>query len=260
MVILDSEGLGLRGLAGRVQTLVAGGVGEAGGEDEAARISGAGGAAGDEEGPGAEGGVVEIPVVYDGPDLDEVAGLTGLSREQVIERHVAAEYLVGWLGFSPGFGYLTGLDPELHVPRRDSPAPRCRPVRWPSPARWPPSTRRRHRAGGGCWGGPRPSCGTPGASHPRCWRPASGSGSGRWTSWAIRATCSRPAPRPATNRSRPRNGSSRWCGQGRSRSWPTSAVPATATWACRVPVPRTRRACGWPIGWSATPRTPPSWS
>ena len=60
-------------------------------------------------------------MVYDGPDLDEVAGLTGLSREQVIERHAATEYLVGWLGFSPGFGYLTGLDPELHVPRRDSP-------------------------------------------------------------------------------------------------------------------------------------------
>ena len=66
-------------------------------------------------------GVTEIPVVYDGPDLDEVADHTGLSRDQVIERHAAAEYLVGWLGFSPGFGYLTGLDPSLRVPRRDSP-------------------------------------------------------------------------------------------------------------------------------------------
>ena len=124
LVILGSGGSGLRGLAGRLQTLVAGEVSEAGGEDEPTGAPGVGGATGAEgsaEGPGAGGKVVEIPVVYDGPDLDEVAGLTGLSREQVIERHAAAEYLVGWLGFSPGFGYLTGLDPELHVPRRDSP-------------------------------------------------------------------------------------------------------------------------------------------
>jgi biotin-dependent carboxylase-like uncharacterized protein len=65
--------------------------------------------------------VAEIPVVYDGPDLAEVAAETGLSPEEVIERHAAGEYLVGWLGFSPGFGYLTGLDPALHVPRRSTP-------------------------------------------------------------------------------------------------------------------------------------------
>jgi KipI family sensor histidine kinase inhibitor len=127
LVILEPGGLKLRGLAGRLRALVAGGVDDAGGVDEAAGASSAGGTA-DAGGAaragevwGAEGGVIEIPVVYDGPDLDEVAGLTGLSREQVIERHAAAGYLVGWLGFSPGFGYLTGLDPELHVPRRDSP-------------------------------------------------------------------------------------------------------------------------------------------
>jgi KipI family sensor histidine kinase inhibitor len=64
---------------------------------------------------------VEIPVVYDGADLDEVAKLTGLSREEVAERHAAASYTVAYLGFSPGFGYLTGLDPALQVPRRESP-------------------------------------------------------------------------------------------------------------------------------------------
>ncbi len=104
LVIFEPGRVGLQGLAGRLRALVADGV------DGVSERQGAG-----------EGGVIEIPVVYDGPDLDEVAGLTGLSREQVIERHAAAEYLVGWLGFSPGFGYLTGLDPELHVPRRDSP-------------------------------------------------------------------------------------------------------------------------------------------
>ena len=59
---------------------------------------------------------------YDGPDLPGVAALTGLSVGEVIRRHEAAEYRVGWLGFSPGFGYLTGLDPLLAAaPRLDSP-------------------------------------------------------------------------------------------------------------------------------------------
>lgn len=64
---------------------------------------------------------IEIPVVYDGEDLDEVAALTGLSRKDVVRRHSAASYTVAYLGFSPGFGYLSGLDPALHVARRESP-------------------------------------------------------------------------------------------------------------------------------------------
>jgi KipI family sensor histidine kinase inhibitor len=64
---------------------------------------------------------VRIPVVYDGADLAEVAALTGLPAGEVVRRHAAARYTVAFIGFSPGFGYLTGLDPALHVPRRDSP-------------------------------------------------------------------------------------------------------------------------------------------
>lgn len=64
---------------------------------------------------------VEIPVVYDGADLAEVAELTGLSVAEVVARCGAAEYTVAYLGFSPGFGYLTGLDPALRVPRRSTP-------------------------------------------------------------------------------------------------------------------------------------------
>ncbi|TDB89200.1 5-oxoprolinase subunit PxpB [Actinomadura sp. 7K534] len=64
---------------------------------------------------------VEIPVTYDGADLDEVADLTGLSPGEVVRRHCAATYTVAYLGFSPGFGYLTGLDPALRVARRASP-------------------------------------------------------------------------------------------------------------------------------------------
>lgn len=67
---------------------------------------------------------VEIPVCYDaafGPDLDAVATHAGLSREEVIARHVAATYHVAMLGFAPGFPYLLGLDPALHAPRRANP-------------------------------------------------------------------------------------------------------------------------------------------
>jgi KipI family sensor histidine kinase inhibitor len=67
------------------------------------------------------GDPVEIPVSYDGEDLPEVAALTGLDAEEVVRRHTAPEYTVAFLGFSPGFPYLVGLDPSLEVPRRDTP-------------------------------------------------------------------------------------------------------------------------------------------
>jgi KipI family sensor histidine kinase inhibitor len=67
------------------------------------------------------GETVEIPVSYDGEDLPEVADLTGLGVDEVVRRHTAPEYTVAFLGFSPGFPYLVGLDPALEVPRRDTP-------------------------------------------------------------------------------------------------------------------------------------------
>jgi KipI family sensor histidine kinase inhibitor len=67
------------------------------------------------------GETVEIPVSYDGEDLPEVASLTGLEPEEVVRRHTAPQYTVAFLGFSPGFPYLVGLDPALEVPRRDTP-------------------------------------------------------------------------------------------------------------------------------------------
>jgi KipI family sensor histidine kinase inhibitor len=60
---------------------------------------------------------IEIPVRYDGPDLDAVAELTGLPRDEVIARHAAGSYTVAFCGFAPGFAYLTGLDRALEVPR-----------------------------------------------------------------------------------------------------------------------------------------------
>lgn len=67
---------------------------------------------------------VEIPVNYGGPDIEDVAQLSGVSAEEVVSRHVACEYIVAFLGFAPGFGYLLGGDPVLDVPRLDEPRPR----------------------------------------------------------------------------------------------------------------------------------------
>jgi KipI family sensor histidine kinase inhibitor len=66
---------------------------------------------------------VEIAVHYDGPDLDDVAALTGLSRSEVVAAHTGRPWRVAFGGFAPGFAYLVGGDPRLRVPRRDRPRP-----------------------------------------------------------------------------------------------------------------------------------------
>ncbi len=76
--------------------------------------------------PGLHGGsdLVEVPVVYDGDDLDWVGQHAGLSRGEVIARHTDGEYVVAFCGFAPGFGYCAGGDAALQVPRLDSPRAR----------------------------------------------------------------------------------------------------------------------------------------
>ena len=69
-------------------------------------------------------GAVEIAVRYDGEDLAEVAGLLGVSAEEVVARHLAAQWQVAFSGFAPGFGYLVGNDPLFDVPRRATPRTR----------------------------------------------------------------------------------------------------------------------------------------
>lgn len=70
------------------------------------------------------GPLVEIPAVYDGPDLAEVAALSGLNERDVIRLHSTCEFIVAFCGFVPGFAYLTGLPKVLQVPRRKTPRTR----------------------------------------------------------------------------------------------------------------------------------------
>ncbi|MCC6133267.1 MAG: 5-oxoprolinase subunit PxpB [Acidobacteria bacterium] len=75
----------------------------------------------------ARGALHRISVTYggaSGPDVEEVARLCGLSPREVIAYHASAEYVVAFIGFSPGFPYLLGLPEILHVPRLASPRTR----------------------------------------------------------------------------------------------------------------------------------------
>jgi KipI family sensor histidine kinase inhibitor len=74
--------------------------------------------------PGTEeaGPLLELPVTYDGPDLEDVAAYWGCDVEQVVARHQDTELVSAFCGFSPGFAYLAGL--EVEVPRLATPRTR----------------------------------------------------------------------------------------------------------------------------------------
>ena len=62
-----------------------------------------------------------LPTRYDGDDLARIADRAGLTVAETVRGHSEAEYVVAFLGFAPGFAYLSGLDPTLATPRLDTP-------------------------------------------------------------------------------------------------------------------------------------------
>jgi len=65
-----------------------------------------------------------VPVCYGGEhgiDLEDVAKALDLTPEAVVARHVARRYRVAMIGFTPGWSYLSGLDPSLQMSRRQNP-------------------------------------------------------------------------------------------------------------------------------------------
>ena len=65
-----------------------------------------------------------IPVVYGGEhgvDLEDVAKTLNTTPDEIVARHVAGDYRVAMIGFTPGWSYLSGLADSLHMPRRQNP-------------------------------------------------------------------------------------------------------------------------------------------
>lgn len=75
---------------------------------------------------GDPGRLLEIPVCYDpdlGPDLEALAVRSGLSTEEIVQRHSEQEYRVYMLGFLPGFAYMGAVDAAIATPRQEQPRP-----------------------------------------------------------------------------------------------------------------------------------------
>ena len=70
------------------------------------------------------GRLIEVPTLYDGPDLPDTAARSGLSIEELVALHAGREYRAFFLGFMPGLAYCGTLDPRIDAPRL--PVPRSR--------------------------------------------------------------------------------------------------------------------------------------
>lgn len=68
--------------------------------------------------------VVEVPARFDGPDLADVARSWQIAPRAVVDLLLAAELVVAFCGFAPGFAYCTGLPEGRTVPRLDTPRTR----------------------------------------------------------------------------------------------------------------------------------------
>lgn len=68
--------------------------------------------------------VVEIPTVFDGEDMADVAERWAMTEDQAIDHLTKTDFTVAFCGFSPGFAYMRGLGQKFSVPRLDAPRPR----------------------------------------------------------------------------------------------------------------------------------------
>jgi 5-oxoprolinase (ATP-hydrolysing) subunit B len=65
-----------------------------------------------------------IPVAYGGEhgvDLEDVAKTLNTTPDDIVARHIAGDYRVAMIGFTPGWSYLSGLEHSLQMPRLQNP-------------------------------------------------------------------------------------------------------------------------------------------
>lgn len=70
------------------------------------------------------GPLVEVPVRYDGADLEDTAALLGVSADRLVAQHAATEWTVAFTGFAPGFAYLVSDGWTWDIPRLAAPRTR----------------------------------------------------------------------------------------------------------------------------------------
>ncbi|HKQ64029.1 MAG TPA: 5-oxoprolinase subunit PxpB [Methylomirabilota bacterium] len=68
---------------------------------------------------------VELPCCYADPDLGfdlaAAAGRLELPADELVRLHAGSEYLVYFIGFTPGLPYMTGMPERINIPRLDTP-------------------------------------------------------------------------------------------------------------------------------------------
>jgi len=67
---------------------------------------------------------VELPCCYDtelGLDLEAAAKRLDLPVDELVRLHSGAEYLVYFIGFTPGLPYMTGMPERILLPRLETP-------------------------------------------------------------------------------------------------------------------------------------------
>ena len=68
--------------------------------------------------------LVELPCCYDpefGLDLAAAAERLGLTTDELVRLHAGAEYLVYFVGFTPGLPYMAGVPERIRLPRLETP-------------------------------------------------------------------------------------------------------------------------------------------
>lgn len=65
--------------------------------------------------------ITEIPVLYEGEDLEEIAGIEKKTVSEIIKIHSQSDYFVYMLGFAPGHPYTARFENPFSFKRRESP-------------------------------------------------------------------------------------------------------------------------------------------
>lgn len=68
--------------------------------------------------------LIELPCCYDpefGLDLLAAAARLGLTVDELVRIHAGAEYVVYFVGFTPGLPYMAGVPERIRLPRLETP-------------------------------------------------------------------------------------------------------------------------------------------